>query len=110
PLPSLVMLRPMSFDREKIPYLPGRIEGLGAVATNLSWSWSRSARQLFSMIDEPLWHLTRHNPIAVLRRVEPARLSQLAREPQFLDLYDRVMSDFRRDESFDDTWFSIHHQ
>jgi starch phosphorylase len=104
------MLPAMSVDRDKIPYLPERIEGLGAVATNLSWSWSRAARQLFSMIDEPLWHLTRHNPIAVLRRVEPARLSKLAREPQFLDLYDRVMQDFRRDQSFDDTWFSTHHQ
>ncbi|MBK6308770.1 MAG: alpha-glucan family phosphorylase [Gemmatimonadetes bacterium] len=96
----------MPVDRAKIPYLPERIEGLGAVATNLSWSWSRDARQLFAMIDEPLWHLTRHNPIATLRRIPPERLSQVAREPRFLDLYDRVMADYRRDESFDNTWFS----
>jgi starch phosphorylase len=96
----------MPVDRAKIPYLPERIEGLGAVATNLSWSWSRDARQLFAMIDEPLWHLTRHNPIATLRRIPPERLSQVAREPRFLDLYDRVMADFRRDQSFDNTWFS----
>jgi starch phosphorylase len=96
----------MPVDRAKIPYLPERIEGLGAVATNLSWSWSRDARQLFAMIDEPLWHLTRHNPIATLRRIPPERLSQVAREPRFLDLYDRVMADYRRDQSFDNTWFS----
>ena len=93
-------------DRSKIPYLPERIEGLGEVATNLSWSWSRNARALFAMIDEPLWHLTRHNPIAMLRRIAPDRLSQVARDPRFLDLYDRVMADFRRDQSFDNTWFT----
>jgi len=93
-------------DRSKIPYLPERIEGLGEVATNLSWSWSRNARALFAMIDEPLWHLTRHNPIAMLRRIAPDRLSTVARDPRFLDLYDRVMADFRRDQSFENTWFT----
>ncbi|HEX4931539.1 MAG TPA: alpha-glucan family phosphorylase, partial [Gemmatimonadaceae bacterium] len=93
-------------DRSKIPYLPERIEGLGEVATNLSWSWSRNARALFAMLDDPLWHLTRHNPIAMLRRVAPDRLSDVARDPQFLDLYDRVMADFRRDQSFENTWFT----
>ncbi len=99
----------MTVDRSKIPYLPERIEGLGAVATNLAWSWSRNARLLFSLIDEPLWHLTRHNPIAILRRVKPERLSEISRDPQFLDLYDRVIADYRRDQSFDGTWFSNHY-
>jgi starch phosphorylase len=99
----------MTAALDKIPYLPERIEGLGAVATNLAWSWSRNARRLFSMIDEPLWHLTRHNPIAILRRVDPERLVVCAREPQFLDLYDRVMEEYRRDQSFAGTWFTNHH-
>ena len=95
----------MSSNREKIPYLPERIEGLGLIATNLSWSWSRNARRLFGMVDESLWHLTRHNPIAMLRRIDPSRLSQLSRDPQFLDLYDRVIDDVHREGSFLDTWF-----
>jgi len=99
----------MSVDRIKIPYLPERIEGLGPVATNLSWSWSRNARQLFAMIDEPLWHLTRHNPLAILRRAAPERLSELSRDPRFLDLYDRVMTEYERERSFEHTWFTSHH-
>jgi starch phosphorylase len=95
----------MSAIEEKIPYLPERIEGLGEIATNLSWSWSRNARRLFAMLDEPLWHLTRHNPIAMLRRVDPSRLSECSRDPQFLDQYDRVMADERREDAFTGTWF-----
>ncbi len=39
---------------------------------NLWWSWSREARALFRSIDPPLWHLTRHNPLELLCRVDPA--------------------------------------
>jgi glycogen phosphorylase len=99
----------MTVDREKIPYLPERIEGLAEVATNLSWSWSRNARKLFGMIDEPLWSLTRHNPISMLRRIDPMRLSECVRNPRFLDLHDRVMEEFRREASFAGTWFTKHH-
>ena len=51
------------------------IEGLAILATNLWWSWSTDARQVFRRIDEPLWHLTKHNPLELLRRVDPARLA-----------------------------------
>jgi starch phosphorylase len=91
--------------REKVPYLPERIEGLGEVAGNLSWSWNRNARRLFSLIDEPLWHLTRHNPLSMLRRIDPSRLSECARDPQFLDLYDQVIEERRREHSFTETWY-----
>jgi starch phosphorylase len=87
------------------PYLPERIEGLAELAMNLSWSWNRTARALFMRVDEPLWHLTRHNPIAVLRRVNPGWLSQVARDPDFLALYDKVMADYRADRGSDQTWF-----
>src|SRR5438876_3445426 len=62
----------MSQPETRRPPLPERISGLAAVATNLSWSWSRDARALFRMLDGALWHLTRHNPIELLRRVDPA--------------------------------------
>ncbi|MEW5914795.1 MAG: alpha-glucan family phosphorylase [Gemmatimonadota bacterium] len=96
----------MVVDREKVPYLPERIEGLAALATNLSWSWSRHARRLFAAIDEPLWHLTRHNPIALLRRVAPSRLSECARDPRILDLYDDSMREFERQRDRSGHWFS----
>jgi len=72
---------------------------------NISWSWSRSARSLFASIDEPLWHFTRHNPIMVLRRVHPERLSAVARDPNFLELYDQLMRKSDRERSNRSTWF-----
>jgi len=72
--------------------LPDRIKTLSSVAANLSWSWNRDARALFRRIDQPLWHLTRHNPIELLRRVDPARLAACAQDPDFLRLYDAVVA------------------
>ena len=90
----------------RIPYLPERIVGLGAIAHNLSWSWNRDARALFRAIDQPLWHLTRHNPIHMLRRVDPARLAACAEDPEFLHRYDLVMQQVAREGSRDGTWFA----
>ena len=68
-----------------------RIKGLSSIAANLSWSWNRDARALFRRIDQALWHLTRHNPVEMLRRVDPARLEACAQDPEFLRLYDAVV-------------------
>jgi starch phosphorylase len=96
----------MAVDREKVPYLPERIEGLAHLATNLAWSWSRNARRLFAMIDEPLWHLTRHNPIAMLRRVGPSRLIECARDQRFTDLYDEAMAELATQMDRSQHWFA----
>ena len=68
----------MLIQQSRIPYLPARIEGLAAIAMNLWWSWSREARALFHSIDEALWHHTRHNPLELLCRVDPARIAACA--------------------------------
>lgn len=88
------------------PNLPERIEGLRAIAANLSWSWSRDARALFRVLDQPLWHLTRHNPIELLRRVDPARLAACAEDPEFLRLYDAVVAAAQRLGAPAETWFA----
>jgi starch phosphorylase len=87
-------------------YLPERIEALQEIATNVSWSWNRDARALFRLLDRPLWHLTRHDPLEQLRRVDPAHLAACARDTKFLQLYDRVMSDLRSTTSNVGTWFA----
>jgi len=85
--------------------LPERIKGLSSVAANLSWSWNRDARALFRSIDQALWHLTRHNPIELLRRVDPARLSACAQDPTFLQRYDAVVEWNAWVAATHDTWF-----
>src|SRR6266568_888943 len=88
------------------PLLPERIGKLSAIAANLSWSWNRDARVLFRSIDQALWHLTRHNPIELLRRVDPARLAACAQDPDFLRLYDAVSTATARNVTSAGTWFA----
>jgi starch phosphorylase len=96
----------MSQSHVRVPYLPPRIQGLAALATNLWWSWSTDARAVFRRIDEPLWHLTKHNPLELLRRVDPARLASCSADPDYLALYDRVVEAARRAQESPDTWFA----
>src|SRR5881397_1203396 len=86
--------------------LPERIGGLAGVAANLSWSWNRNARALFRLLDAALWHLTRHNPIELLRRVDAVRLAACATDPEFLRLYDAVAAAAARDATSAGTWFA----
>ena len=61
----------MSLANGKIPYLPERIEGLGTIATNLSWSWSRNARRLFALLGHRVRRIVRTG-------VGPVELGDLA--------------------------------
>ncbi|HZH80287.1 MAG TPA: DUF3417 domain-containing protein, partial [Gemmatimonadales bacterium] len=90
----------------KLPDLPDRIKQLGVITANLSWSWNRDARALFRAIDQPLWHLSRHNPIELLRRVSPERLAACASDPDFLRLYDAVVQEAAREASTAATWYA----
>src|SRR6185295_5903083 len=87
----------MTTPHSRIPYLPARIEGLSTLSMNLWWSWSREARALFRSIDEALWHLTRHNPLELLCRVDPARIAACASDSDFLRRYRRDDADAARD-------------
>ncbi len=89
-----------------VPDLPLRIGRLAELAYNLWWSWHPEARALFAAIDPTLWDLTTHNPVKLLREVEPQRLSFLARDPAFLRHYDAVMIAFDTAMAGRDTWVS----
>src|SRR5438876_694300 len=88
------------------PALPERIAGLATLARNLSWSWNHEARALYRSIDPTLWRLTRHNPFALLRRVDAARLNACAADPEFLRQYDALMERAAREASNAGTWFA----
>ena len=96
----------MLIQQTRIPYLPARIEGLAALAMNLWWSWSREARALFQSVDEPLWHFTRHNPLELLCRVDPARIAACASDSNFLRRYDDVMERMAHEADSGNTWFA----
>ncbi|HEX9754765.1 MAG TPA: alpha-glucan family phosphorylase [Gemmatimonadales bacterium] len=88
-----------------LPALPPRIAGLADLARNLSWSWHREARALFRTIDELLWRDTQHNPIRLLREIDPASLGQLATDPAFLAQYDAIMAWMATEGQSELTWF-----
>src|SRR5438876_4486963 len=88
------------------PAVPERINGLAAIAANLSWSWNRNARALFRLLDPALWRRTQHNPIELLRRVDPARLATCAGDAAFLRLYDAVAAATAHDATSAGTRFA----
>lgn len=86
--------------------LPKRIGGLNELAYNLWWSWHVEARNLFKMLDRPLWKATHHNPVKLLYQIPPYRLVAAAGDIAFVNRYDSVMNDFKIDISGDRTWFN----
>ena len=82
-----------------------RIARLADLANNLWWSWHPRARDLFQALSYPLWRSTRHNPVRMLQLISAERLETLARDPVFLDQYDRVMDAFDADMRNGHLWF-----
>src|SRR5437763_13671748 len=89
------------------PAVPERMNRLAAIAANLSWSWNRNARALFRLLDPVLWRRTQHNPIELLRRVDPARLAASAADPAFLALYVAFATAAARDATSVGTVFAL---
>jgi starch phosphorylase len=89
--------------------IPDRVRRLVDLADNLWWSWHPPARNLFKAVSYPLWRSTRHNPVRMLQLANPQRLEALARDPDFLSLYDRVIDAFEIDLSNGHLWFSEEH-
>ena len=88
------------------PILPDRVGRLSELAYNLWWGWHPRARELFRMLDYPLWRMSGHNPVKQLRDIAPDRLQAAADDPIFINLYDSVMSAFDGDMTDGESWFT----
>ncbi len=66
-----------------LPALPETLAPLGDLGGNLWWTWDPEAPALWEQVDHRLWDRTGHNPVAMLRRISPRRLRQLADDPEF---------------------------
>jgi glycogen phosphorylase len=87
-------------------HLPERISGLRSLALNLWWTWHQEAREVFRRLDYPLWRLTSHNPVRMLHSVPQQRLTEVARDPAFLALYDAAIARFGRALTGQDSWWA----
>jgi starch phosphorylase len=86
--------------------LPARLRRLEELAYNFWWSWHRTARDMFKILDRMLWVNTRHNPILILKEVSPDRLAAASKDPAFLRHYDAVLLEMDRDLANDGHWFA----
>lgn len=76
-------------------------ERLDTLAYNLRWDWHAPTRDLFRELDPELWEAVGHNPVALLRRVEPTRL-EADGLPQRVDGLWNDLQSYLTDE---DVWF-----
>lgn len=90
------------------PPLPDRIHRLHELSLDLWWSWTPAAREVFRRLDYPLWRYSAHNPVRMLLSIDPARLEEAARDPEFLALYDRAIAGLDQTRSAKNTWWTQH--
>ncbi|SFP31098.1 starch phosphorylase [Amycolatopsis arida] len=75
--------------------LPEPLAGLGALATNLRWTWHPPTRDLFASIDDVLFRRLK-DPLRMLTTVAPERLEELAADADFLDRTRAATEDLQR--------------
>ncbi|MEX0618916.1 MAG: alpha-glucan family phosphorylase [Pseudohongiellaceae bacterium] len=82
------------FTLEVQPRIPEKLKLLDELANNLLYSWDRQVRSLFYRLDRDLWERSSHNPKLFLHRIEQNKLETAARDPVFLQDYERVLSSY----------------
>jgi starch phosphorylase len=85
--------------------LPPRIHRLAELANDLWWTWNPQAREVFRLLDYPLWRQTAHNPVLMLRNVSPELVELTAHDERFLAVYDAAIEALDRARSAEDTWW-----
>ena len=87
------------------PQLPKRINRLEEIANNLWWSWNTDFLKLFKEIDIDLWENSNRNPVKFLKFIDQKRLEEFEKNPEFLDKYDKIVSDFDSYINSKETWY-----
>ena len=88
------MLRVRAFRRFITqPVMPEQLQGLGRLALNLRWSWHNETRELLRAVDPVLWDAVDQDPRAMLSRVDPERLQNLAKDRRFVRNVQRLSDD-----------------
>ena len=75
--------------------LPEELSCLHELSRNIWWVWNYEATELFEDIDAELWASVEKNPILLLERVSYSRLSELAKNANFVARLNGVYSKFK---------------
>ena len=84
--------------------LPDRVNRLEELAHDLWWSWNPDARNVFRRLDYPLWRLTAHNPVRMLKMIAPETLARATADPAWLANYERAVARLDAARSARNTW------
>ncbi len=90
--------------------IPERINRLSELAYNVWWSWHPRARDVFRILDYPLWKTSGHNPVQQLNETSIEKLQAAAMDPAFLAVYDDVIASFDAEMQSPATWFGERYQ
>ena len=74
--------------------LPAALQPLVELSLDLRANWSTAAKELWRMMDLPLWEAT-GNPLLILSTVSRARLEALTANPEFIAQLQRVVEERR---------------
>ena len=85
--------------------LPDRLHRLDELAHDLWWSWTPDARNVFRDLDYPLWRLTAHNPVRMLRLVATETLARAVADRGWLENYDRALARLDAVRAAHNTWY-----
>ncbi|MEV6050495.1 glycosyltransferase family 1 protein [Streptomyces sp. NPDC052107] len=86
------------------PVLPEPLRPLSDLARNLRWSWHAETRDLFQSVDPEAWAAAGGDPVRILGRVRPTRLTELAGDRRFLRRLTAVADDLD-DYLTGDRWY-----
>jgi starch phosphorylase len=88
-----------------MPPIPERVSRLPELAYDLWWSWNYQAREVFRQLDYPVWRQTAHNPVLMLRVLQPDMLERAVTRPTWLALYDAAVAGLDDARSARETWW-----
>jgi glycogen phosphorylase len=93
----------ISMRRERdIPSTMTSYAQLQDLAYNLRWAWHVPTRSLFRSLDPELWERVQHNPVALLRRLDPEEINARAELSESVASLHADLDRYRQDR---DTWF-----
>jgi starch phosphorylase len=75
--------------------LPGKLEKLYEIATNLWWVWNHEGAKLFGEIDANLWKETEGNPVLLLHELPSQRMKSIIENPEMMARIDYVYGLFK---------------
>lgn len=87
--------------------IAAKLDGLSELAGDCSYTWAHGADEIWSMLDDKLWRLTR-NPWLVLQSVSHAQLERLAHDQTFCAKLRTIVSMHRLALS-ENRWFQQNH-